>query len=51
MTPVENCSLLSMDMDKIQGVITIHTFLATDLNDFIVISGRIVTNGPFQQSS
>lgn len=46
MTPVENCGLLSMDMDKMQDVIPIHTFLATDLNDFIVISGRRVTNGP-----
>lgn len=39
-----------MDMEEIQDLITIHTFLETDLNDFIVISGRIFTNGPFQQS-
>lgn len=39
MSPPENCNNqgLFMDVDWIQGIINIHTFLARDLNDFIVI--------------
>lgn len=52
MSPPENCNipgLLFVDVDSFQGIITIHTFLARDWNDFIV-TGVTTSRAVFKKS-